>query len=172
MSAADYLGKVQIDASRIQRPADFALEPSDIVGIYTLQIGLWIADANTAGAALRTFVNCPQIPEELGPDAEGHGRDQDQDSQPCPDRSFQSILLWHSLAHVYDLLQPRPGRSPSCLFPDRLPPTRQAQLLPLLADGLHHLGVHGDLLAPFAVGFGRPLVGGVQADLGAQARLR
>src|SRR5690606_270500 len=61
------------------------------------------------------------------------------------------------------------GRSQ--LFPDRTLVARQTQAIPDVVDPLDHGLVHADLLAPFALGLGLPLVGGVQPDLGAQAAL-
>ena len=57
------------------------------------------------------------------------------------------------------------GRS----FPDR--PTRPWQPVPapLGGDLLHHLLGHPELRTPFSLGLGRPPVGGVDAELAAEA---
>src|SRR5262245_31929502 len=57
-------------------------------------------------------------------------------------------------------------------FPDRLTGAGEAEFGPLLGDGFHHVVAHADFSAPFTLSLGRPFVGGVKPDLGAQARFR
>ena len=56
--------------------------------------------------------------------------------------------------------------------PDRLAAARQAELRPFFGHRADDVFIHRDLAAPFALGLGRQLVGGVQADLGAEPALR
>src|SRR6188508_1540804 len=71
---------------------------------------------------------------------------------------------------------PRPyerwrDRSASRSLPNRLSRARQAEARPLLRHRGDDLVGHADLGAPVALGLGRPFVGGVEADLRAEAGL-
>src|SRR5580698_1232941 len=56
----------------------------------------------------------------------------------------------------------------SLTAPDGFAVAGQAQARPLLGDGAHDVLVHADEASPFALGFGRKLVGRVEPDLGAE----
>src|SRR5688572_17784840 len=53
--------------------------------------------------------------------------------------------------------------------PDLLAAAGQPELAPHRVDLVDHRLVHADLAAPFAGGLARPLVRGIEADLGAEA---
>src|SRR6476469_7651819 len=80
-------------------------------------------------------------------------------------RSTPSGLLW------------TPGRADSTngksapahpLLPDPPAAARQTERAPHRVDPVDHRLLHADLAAPFAGRLARPLVGGVEADLGAE----
>src|SRR3546814_6021194 len=58
------------------------------------------------------------------------------------------------------------------LLPDRLAAAGQAEVRPQAVDALDDGLIHADLAAPRALCLRRPLVGGVETDLGAEAVLR
>src|SRR3546814_12271867 len=57
----------------------------------------------------------------------------------------------------------------SALLPDRVAAAGQAELRPQAVDAIDHRLVHADLAAPFPLRLRRPLVGGIQAALRAEA---
>src|SRR5690606_17719563 len=63
-------------------------------------------------------------------------------------------------------------RGSSIALPDRPAAAGQAVFVPAARDALDDLVRHADLPPPFAPGLGRPFVGGVEADLAAETRLR